>query len=424
MQTGEHAVEWQVAAQNAGGSQIAAAGKIQMLGLEIIKKRLGAKWERMAGLVHRYFEAAIKRELRPGDTFCHSGEASYLVLFRDAAISEVQLRCATIVQDVCRRLFGEEGEEISVRTLAAPVDFMELVTVQNQLQLSETLERDGRQAVFSNKPKAASDPEPQPYRVKIAPGAGPVHAIARENPSFVYRALWDTARNVVLTYLCQPLPDTCQASAPFSFPIVACDGEEDQCVLDIMALRACLKRAAKLRQSGLRVLFAAPFHFGTLCRPRLWTRYRAILDGAGAEQLRDLAFLVHGFDSGVPHIRLCQELPKLTRFSRLLFCISDDGEDAGLRFRNTGVHAIGLARASDASERAWTDRLKNLSRAARDGGLHSFALGITNRSAAVNAIGAGARYIEGQAVRATVADPRNAFVHEIEDLYRDRLGAA
>ena len=421
MQMIERAVGRQAVEPSGGGSQIVAANKIQMLGLDAIKLKLGAKWERMSGLVDRYFEAAIRRELRPGDTFCRSGEA-YLILFRDLPISEAQLKCTVIVQDVCRKLFGEEGEEISVRSLAAAVDFIDLAAVQNQLQLSAVLERDGREVLFSNKPSVGDRQAAPPLRVKAGLGTT-IHTVAQESPSFVYRALWDTARSVMLTYICQLVPDTCQASTPFTLPAVACEGEDEQCALDIMALQACLKRATMLRQAGLRVLLATPFHFDTLCRPRLWTRYRARLDGAGIAQLRDLAFLVHGFDSGVPNIRLCQELPKLSHFSRQLFCLSDDGEDAGLRFRNTGAHAIGIARAPDTGDRPWNDRLKNLSRMARDNSLHTFALGTATRSAAINALGSGARYIEGQAVRPAVADPRNAFTQEIEDLYRDRLGA-
>jgi hypothetical protein len=107
-------------------AQIVSASKIQMLGLAAIKERLGAKWGRMSSLVHRYFEAAIEREMQPGDTFFHAGELTYLVLFRDATIAEAQLKCAAVIDDICRRLFGEEGEAISVRNLVAPVDALEL----------------------------------------------------------------------------------------------------------------------------------------------------------------------------------------------------------------------------------------------------------------------------------------------------------
>jgi hypothetical protein len=406
-------------------TQIVSASKIQMLGLAAIKERLGAKWERMSSLVHRYFEAAIEREMQPGDTFFHAGELTYLVLFRDATIAEAQLKCAAVIDDICRRLFGEEGEAISVRNLVAPIDALELTNAQDRLRLNAVLERDGRETVFGNKTIRQPDAV-QPLRVKAGSTLGGVHPVARDKPSFVYRPLWDTSRNVVLTYLCQPLPDTICANAAFSEPCTAIGGEDEQAALDMLVLRECLQRVSDLRRAGLRVLIAMPLHFTTLSRPRFWSRYSAAIDAGAPELLRDIAFMVHGFDAGVPNIRLVQEIPRLTRLSRHVFCLIDDEEGVGARFRNTGTYAIGLALSPGRSERAWIKRMSLLMREARGNALEVFTLGAASRSIAINAIGAGIRYLEGSSVRTAVADPRHAFAHKIEDLYlaRQDAGAA
>jgi hypothetical protein len=293
------------------------------------------------------------------------------------------------------------------------------------LRLNDVLERDGRETVFGN--KAIRQPDAvQPLRVKAGPALGGVHPVARDKPSFVYRPLWDTSRNVVLTYLCQPLPDTIRANATFSEPCTAIGGEEEQAALDMLVLRECLQRVSDLRRAGLRVLIAMPLHFTTLSRPRFWSRYSAAIDAVPPELLRDIAFMVHGFDAGVPNIRLVQEIPRLTRLSRHVFCLFDDEEGVGARFRNTGTYAIGLALSPARSERAWIKRMSLLMREARDNALEVFALGAASRSIAINAIGAGIRYLEGPAVRTTVADPRHAFAQNIEDLYltRQDTGAA
>jgi hypothetical protein len=371
---------------------VVSASKIHMLGLDAIKARLGPKWNRMSDLVHRYFEAAIRRELAPGDTFCSSGELSYLVLFRDLSVAE-----------------------ISIRSLVAPMDIVDLADREGQARLNASLERDGRETLFSSKSGMAQSIG-EILHVEMVSLRPPLHTVPVRNPAFVYRPLWDTSRSAVLTYICQLLPDAMRGDAAFSGPFSA-DNEEGQLVLDQLCLRECLQRVQDLRQSGLRVILAVPVHFSTLCRLRHWGRYRAFYETFPSEIFRDIAFLVYGFDSGVPHIRLSQELPKLSRMTSYIYCIVDGAEAAGQRFANTGVHAVGLALQPGSLEKPWIERAKALARESQGSGLEVFVLGAAARSAAVNAIGAGARYLEGPFVRAAVVNPRNAYAQKVEDTF-------
>src|ERR1700760_4864142 len=94
-----------------------AGGKIQVLGLKAIRDRLGPKWPRMCDLVHKYFEAAIRKELSGDDSFATGGELEYFVAFRNASLAEARLKCLAISQFVCDRLFGKDGEDLLVRSL-------------------------------------------------------------------------------------------------------------------------------------------------------------------------------------------------------------------------------------------------------------------------------------------------------------------
>jgi hypothetical protein len=396
--------------------KIVSASKIHLLGLEAIQARLGEKWGRMSDLVHRYFEAAIRREMRPGDTFCSSGELSYLVLFRDLTVSEARLKCGIVVEEVCRKLFGDQEEEISIRSLIAPMDMVDLDDMDNRTKLDATLERVGQETIFSSL-RGVEQNTGETLHVEMVNAPTFLQAASVSKPSFVYRPLWDSARSVVLTYICQLLPESARGDAMFSAPY-STDSVEKQIILDEICLQECLRRATDLRQLGLRVLIAIPIHFSTLCRAKNWTRYRSVCESVSLETFRDIAFLLYGFDSGVPHIRLVQELPKLTRFSPHLYCIVDNAEAAGHRFRNTGAHAIGIALQSGTPEKPWIEKLNLLARDTHGGGPELFVLGAAARSAAINAIGAGARYLEGPAVRSPLVDPRNAFAQEIQDLFR------
>jgi hypothetical protein len=351
----------------------------------------------------------------PGDTFYSSDELSYLVLFRDLSIAEVQLKCAVIVEEVCHKLFGDQEEEISVRSLVGVSDVVDLDDANARFRLNGALEQDGRETLFSSEPRPPR-PAAETLRVEMVIPRQPLHSVNLDKPSFVYRPLWDTERKAVLTYLCQIMPDSLRMDASLSVPFSA-ESKDGQVLLDELCLRECLRRAKNLRDAGLRVLFAAPLHFSTLCRPRLWSRYLSSCKSNSSELFKDMAFLAYGFESGVPHVRLAQELPKLTQLTPHVFCLADQGEGAGMRFRNTGAHAVGITLEPGTPEKAWIEKSAALARDARLGGLEMFILGAKARSAAVNAIGCGARYLEGAAVRLPVANPKNGYFKDISDLF-------
>ncbi len=397
---------------------VVSAGKIHMLGLEAIKVRLGAKWDRMSDLVHRYFEAAIRREMAPGDTFAHTNELSYIVLFRGTTLAETQLKCAVIAKDVCKRLFGEDDTDVSVRSLTLPVNDADLSLPEVQEALNTLLEKEGREATYYVRERRIEAREPQSIRIRLDKDSEQFHYLAEDKPHFLYRPIWDSVRGVVLTYLGQALPYTVSSAATFTECCLA-ETESDQALLDELTLLDCLYRARNLRNSGFRIQFAVPLHFSTLSRGKLWQKYSAIRDNASPELLRDLALFVHGIGPDVPNIRLVGELPKLNAISKRVFCLIDDPSSISRQFRNTGIYALGLSYRKAVSEREWIAQLSSAYSSARNEGFETFALGAPTRSAAVNAIGAGARFVEGTGVRGPIADPKLGYVHEVDDLYRD-----
>ena len=396
---------------------VVSAGKIHMLGLESIKERLGPKWDRMSILVHRYFEAAIRREMAPGDTFAHTSELSYIVLFRGTTIAETQLKCSIIAKEVCKRLFGDDDDDVSVRSLTLPVDDVDLNEPDVQAALNNLLEREGKEALYYVK-EAREERPSKVLRVRLDIRSEQYHSLPSSKPNFLYRPIWDSVRGVVLTYLCQALPTTASSAMVFSGFCVA-DDESDQALLDESSLLECLYRSRNLRNAGLRVQFAVPIHFTTLARGSNWRKFSALRHRASPELLRDLAFFVHGIDPDVPNIRLTSELPKLGIISKRIFCLIEDPSSVNRQFRNTGIYAVGLNYRAKTSETDWMAKLSTLSGIARDAGFETFALGSILRSTAVSAIGAGARFVEGAGVRRPVADPKYVYVHEIDDLYRD-----
>ena len=388
----------------------ASAGKLHLLDLADMKAQMGDRWARMADPVERFFEGAVRRNLGPGDTFLRQGELSYILLFRDLAAEEAQVKCRAIAEEVCERLFGDQIQCASLRTVVVALGPDALAGDAISGALDEMLERKGKELIV----EVTSSKTKEPEAVPSAPGA-PAEESDENEFSFLYRPIWDATKNVVITYLCQSI-DASDTSANAKGKVYT-RSEDMQAVIDRAVLQECAERTRQLHRSGLRILSGVAVDLDTLSHSRLWAPYSKELRTISPDIFRDFAFFVTGIDSGVPNIRLTQELPKLTRLSRQIFCVIEDRGYVGTRFARTGTHAIGIALLPGEAEAFSMLRIRELAKEGLDAGLATFVLGVQSTSIMLYAIGQGIRYLEGAVIRPAVSDPRHAFAQSLEYVY-------
>lgn len=403
----------------------ATGGKLHLLDLAQLKERLGERWPRLSVPVERFFESAIQRSLAPGDSYTRMDELSYVVLFRDLSETEAQMKCETVLRDVCQRLFGEHGMKVRMRSLVATLTRADFPDDQMPAKaLDELLEKRGKETVFpSSRRERKPDENPVPLRLKSGVNATAYEAVAATDIDYLYRPVWDTHKHVVVLYLCQPVPRARVWENPASF--CTAKTEEDQAALDLIVLRECAARAENLHRRGARILVAMPLAFTTLVRGRFWTPFGQAYRDIPPKVSRDLAVLVFGIDPGAPGVRLAQEVPKLTATARNVFCLEDNGANTpGVRFNGTGARALGLSLMPEEDEVEAAERLERLAKQARGAGVETFVLGVRTTSLALRAMSAGVRYMEGPAIRPACRDPQHAFAQSVEYLYSQKLARA
>jgi hypothetical protein len=397
----------------------AAAGKIQMLDLAALKARLGSKWDRMSGPVQMFFEAAIRRNLGLGDSFYRSSELAYVVVFRGLNEAETEVKCTAISEEVCQRLFGENGETITLRNLVGQFSPSELPSDRDHVsELDALLERSGREVLVSRAAPVSDDA--RDLRIRLINRGTGLQRIARRDIAFAYRPVWDCQKHAVLTYLCQPALGPFQPDTNIRAAYLAADDVDDIAALDLAALQECVRQAGSLRSSGMRFIFAVPVHFSTLSRMKSWQVYSAAYRHVPKDIAGDLAFVVFGIDKGVPHIRLVQELPKLAVGAYRVLCAVEETESLATRFARTGAHGVGLVLSPKNTEAQMSKLIGNVAREAQAATIDAFVLDVPSTSLVLGAVNAGVRYVEGPVVKAPLATPRHAYVHGVEDLYRIR----
>ena len=106
------------------GGTFRVAGNIRLIGLDDVRRAMGAGWAAMA---ERAMEAAghvIHRALAPGDTYSRTDDGGFLICFAGAAEEEARFRAAMIARDIRARLMGEGADAASsqVTALVATID--------------------------------------------------------------------------------------------------------------------------------------------------------------------------------------------------------------------------------------------------------------------------------------------------------------
>ena len=408
-----------------GSSPTVAAGKLQMIGLSRIREKLGDRWEKSRSQISVTVERAITNELGDGDVYFQIDELAYVVLFKDRDINESSLICAKIAQGVCRKLFGEDEDIVRVRTVTCNADGSILSEDVNlEATLDTMLEAKGVETIFDRDGEVADSPQSLPKQeerqsIRLIDPLGAAVVTNLSDMEFKYSPVWDTFKRVVVTYLCRPHlsaaePSDCQ------FPVA--EETENQVEIDLRILGDCAQKVRELKSQNRRVLIIFPVHWSTIARSKAWMAFKAALNSLHAEISQDLIACVHGLDPGLPNIRIAQEFPKLSQFSRAIYACMGCGDIGIERFLNTKTACVGFAIPSGAiEERSIVSRAREFCIAADAKNIPSFAFGLSTRSLVIALLGTGFRYLEGAAIRPAVAIPRHAFAQETVDLFKDEL---
>jgi hypothetical protein len=140
-------VEWRT---DRVAKDTASAAKLHVLALDPLKKKLGTKWPRVSGLVHKLVETAIVRVQGPADFHIRLDELSYAVVFRNLSFEDTNRVCGLIARDVCQALFGDQIDEVSVRSVIAAIHLPpDADSAHYGKSIEAILERNGTESVVT-----------------------------------------------------------------------------------------------------------------------------------------------------------------------------------------------------------------------------------------------------------------------------------
>lgn len=108
-----------ILASNGG---LANAGRINVIGLDRLKEKLGPRWEPVSDRVHALARSALRKCLQPQDVWTACGD-KYVIAFATLDTDAARTKCRMIAQIIENALLGEaDGQGVSVATAVATVD--------------------------------------------------------------------------------------------------------------------------------------------------------------------------------------------------------------------------------------------------------------------------------------------------------------
>jgi hypothetical protein len=405
-------------------------GSVNLIGLDKIKERFGASWERIAERADRIARNTIERYLVKGDIYSCIKSAAYMILFAQLSDEKARVKCALIAQEIAHTLLGESGTDLlqvkagvvladgsfDLKEMRLDYQFLLSPSEANHIEVAD--DKEPKTATPSARASSASPPEDgQRTRAAPPPPANPVVQLR-----LVYQPMWDQSRNLVSTYLCVGQTSPADGKAAWLDAAAATRGNAvERARLDELVLPQALDDLDALLREKRVLLLAVPLHFETLAAVARRRRLAQLLRDRVRDAERKLLVIeIEDLPVGVPPGRLVELISPLRSSCRaVLLRLPLETQDF-TTFKGCGAAAVGIDIAAYAGpESVLIQHMNRVARTANDkGGLRSYVLGANSTSLVAAAIGAGFGYIGGHVIAERVDHPRGLVEFSVADVYR------
>ncbi len=299
-----------------------SAAKIHVLCLEPLKSKLGPKWERLSGLVHKLFETAIVGAQSSADQYVLLDELSYAVVFNTLPFEDAERICNAIAKEVCQSLFGEQIDEVSVRSVVANVVAPSPFTSAQAGRLLEAMvERHGSESVFTQSTQSGSrEPVAVVESRKLQPAPLPREQIAaahklaaKSGVRMGFFPVWELQRYVSSALQLSLFSGWANRPTAIGKAFPDEDAAEQIATLEIALLEAAVAHATRIAECNKVCAVCVAVSYKTLSVFKLRIRYITALQRTAIQPSTPLVLVISQIPEGTPALRI-GELAAMMKF--------------------------------------------------------------------------------------------------------------
>lgn len=414
--------------------ELITSGKLQLIGLQKIKKRMGKQWKGLSKIVYETTEDVIDSHMGKGDIFIRYKDDSYVIIFAYASPEEARLKAAIIAKEVQERLFAldeEELRDIEIRQAISEIStdmFMDSgffddmsdsmdVMFDDLEDNPELIEDDGdpleslealeieTQAQPKTKDQQAGTISDKPVNIEIN-----------------YLPLWDTKKGALSTYLCLAKNDT-ETDNYFEAQQKLYEDKDRGTITstDITILRSVGKELAEMAKDGRKFFIACPVHHETVYHMDNFEAYKKALSDMPLEHRKYLLlFVMNDKDTQPPKNSYWFAKPLRTLCPHIFADIPLRRDINFNYLHEASVDVAGVRLNKDSmSEQEAIPLLNALSAKAKAAKIRkTFVFDVKSLSITTSAVCAGFDFLGGAAIHAPVEKPDSVHRYHHADLVK------
>ncbi|MDD9900553.1 MAG: hypothetical protein OXT65_06205 [Alphaproteobacteria bacterium] len=404
------------------------SGKLQFIGLNKIKRRMGKEWEGLSRIVHKTAEEVIEEFLDKNDLYIRYKDDSYVIIFANANKQESSVKAAMIAEKIRQRLF--EIDEKSLRDMEIRNAIMEIKTDalldlnfddMMDIILAEKEEEEEEEEEFSLDDISGVEVGTETHQsdsaesgVDIPPSMIPMEP--------VYIPVWDARYNALTTYLLLSR-EALGTDSPYAAYRKFCRNKEpaERRARDLKALLVAGEELAEMVRDKRKLIILCPVHYDTLHAFESYKKFKEQLEALPLEHRQFLALLV------MRPVKKGQAVKDAYWFAKPLrgLCrhvFADIPIDKNVNFQyllHTGVDVIGAAVSSSQPETEVISAMNRFSAKAKQFKVPNlFCLDVKSLSLTTSAACAGFDLMSGPAIHDHVDKPDTAHKYRHEDLLK------
>ncbi|MBB6252246.1 GGDEF domain-containing protein [Nitrospirillum iridis] len=334
----------------------ATAGSLHMVGLELLKEKLGARWPAVAGRVIQLTERLLAQTLGPADAWFRYGDERFVVVFAQLGKTEAALVCAGMVENLQKLLLGD-GDTAEIRVHSA-VDQVDAHVVFQSNSLKNMLDDAATSATAATNTAAATTvaaqavppPAPEAAASRVMPWMG-LDALGPAPLQVVFRPVWDRPHQTLSIHLARAMRPRQGRLPLWGYDCAGDESAQKILDLDLDVLCKALGTYMDTFSNQCRCFLAVPVHFESLATLARRLEYVMAVRTIPTEFMRFLYFYVVGLPHGVPSGRASDIIGALKPFCRTVIAMTEfSGHDlpalasAGVKMVHTVLPAGGVER--------------------------------------------------------------------------------
>jgi hypothetical protein len=307
-------------------------GRVVAIGLDVVRARIGDRWEKSRETIIGRLEAILRHRLGPADFFLELTDTSYCVVMPGSDPLDAQVCCLRVAYELHSSLFGPCDVDC-IRLARATSLENGALTLEPILhaRIRDLTIRAGLQDLLRSAPQDQQE---------VVPLSGPRTNAgpAKDEYSINFVPLWDARREAITTWRCR---------ARKTLPGAPGLGGITKLKDDLTRTLALLHRASAVLadriEKGDRFLIDVPLPYDMLSAPLGRMEFGAACRELPADYRAFLTFEISDMPPGVPHSRVNELVTAIKPFCKAVFAQVPYKEGSYTPFQAAGINAIGMA---------------------------------------------------------------------------------